>query len=152
MSGTEGRENPHERTSPRVRPWRTTARQVQEGGDLTLEATFGYDPDDPWAIRAHFRDARGGSVVWELSRELLRSGTHMPSGRGDVRLWPLYQGRRGGRVRMLLGPPGARALVDVDRAALRRWLGETYAAVPDGGEAGRIDWKAETTLLLGQGG
>lgn len=53
---------------------------------------------------------------------------------------------------MLLGPPGARALVDVDRAALRRWLGETYAAVPDGGEAGRIDWKAETTLLLGQGG
>ncbi|MEU6944699.1 SsgA family sporulation/cell division regulator [Streptomyces sp. NPDC046316] len=134
--------------APPVRAWHTTARQVQGGIGLPVEATFHYDPDDPWAVRIAFRLPLGSIVEWTFSRELLSSGTRVLSGGGDVRLWPLRLGGREGRVRMRLGPVGAFAVVDVDRAGLRNWLGETYAAVPEGEEAGRIDWEAETSQLF----
>ncbi|MFJ3582023.1 SsgA family sporulation/cell division regulator [Streptomyces sp. NPDC090127] len=136
--------------APAVRSWHTTAQQVQGGIDLPVDATFDYDPDDPWAVRVTFRAPLGRVVVWTLSRELLRSGARVLSGAGDVRLWPLRGGGREGRVRMRLGPAGAFAVVDVDRERLRTWLAETYVAVPDGSEAARIDWAAETPHLFGQ--
>ncbi|MEV0000460.1 SsgA family sporulation/cell division regulator [Streptomyces sp. NPDC050848] len=113
-----------------------------------MEATFGYDPDDPWAVRACFREPLGRLVAWDLSRELLRSGTYGLSGEGEVRLWPLRSGGRHEYVRMRLGRDGACALVDVDRADLRSWLRETYDVVPDGYEADRIDWKTERARLF----
>ncbi|WP_434403112.1 SsgA family sporulation/cell division regulator [Streptomyces sp. NBC_01353] len=90
---------------PRVRPWCTTVRQIHDGVNVLLEATFGYDPDDPWAVQACFRDPLGRLVAWNLSRELLRSGTYGLSGEGEVRLWPLRSG--GGYVRMRLGREAA---------------------------------------------
>ncbi|MCT4351867.1 SsgA family sporulation/cell division regulator [Streptomyces sp. Je 1-79] len=144
----------HDSTQPPPAPapppvgWHTTARQVHGGIGLSVEASFHYDPDDPWAVRITFRPPLGDCVVWTFSRELLRSGTRVLSGEGDVRLWPLRRGGRDGRVRIRLGPAGAFAVVDVDRAGLRSWLGATYAAVPEGGEAARIDWAAETPQLF----
>lgn len=118
------------------------------GFGLPIEATFHYDPDDPWAVRIAFRPPLGGSADWIFSRELLRSGTRVLSGAGDVRLWPLRCGGREGRVRMRLGVGGAFATVDIDRAGLRSWLAETYVAVAAGEEAARIDWAAEISWLL----
>ncbi|MET9378576.1 SsgA family sporulation/cell division regulator [Streptomyces sp. NPDC003035] len=142
----------HETTPPPparpVRSWHTTARQVQGTTGLPIEATFHYDPDDPWAVRIAFRLPLGRVVDWTLSRELLRSGTRVLSGEGDVRLWPLRCGGREGRVRMRLGPAEAFAVVDIDRSGLRSWLGETYVAVPEGEESARIDWAAETSQLF----
>ncbi|MFD9031042.1 SsgA family sporulation/cell division regulator [Streptomyces sp. NPDC059567] len=134
--------------APPVRSWHTAARQLQGGIGLPVEATFHYDPDDPWAVRVTFRLPPGRLVDWTFSRELLRSGTRVLSGEGDIRLWPLRCGGREGRVRMRLGPAGAFAVVDVDRAGLRSWLGETYVAVPEGAEAARIVWAAETSQLF----
>jgi hypothetical protein len=144
--------NRHETTqrppAPPVRSWSTTARQIQGEIGLAVEATFHYDPDDPWAIRVAFRLSLGRVVDWTFSRELLRSGTRVLSGEGDVRLWPLRCGGREGRVRMRLGSAEAFAVVDIDRAGLRSWLNETYDAVPAGSEAARIDWAAETGQLF----
>ncbi|MFF5428139.1 MULTISPECIES: SsgA family sporulation/cell division regulator [unclassified Streptomyces] len=131
-----------------VAPWNITARQVRGESDLPVETTFHYDPDDPWAVRVTFRLSLGRVVDWTFSRDLLRSGTRVLSGEGDVRLWPLRCGGREGRVRLRLGQAGAYAMVDVDRAGLRDWLATTYAAVPEGEEAARIDWAAETSRLL----
>ncbi|MFD3531912.1 SsgA family sporulation/cell division regulator [Streptomyces sp. NPDC058664] len=134
--------------APLARPWHTTVRQVHGAAGLPVEATFHYDPDDPWAVRIVFRLALDRAVTWIFSRELLHSGTRVLSGEGDVRLWPLRGGGRDGRVRMRLGDAGAFAVVDVDRAGLRNWLGETYAAVPEGEEVARIDWAAEIPQLF----
>ncbi|MET9434969.1 SsgA family sporulation/cell division regulator [Streptomyces sp. NPDC006551] len=150
MSEPNRPETAERQLTPPVRSWHTTARQVQEGVDLSIAAAFDYDPDDPWAVRVSFRLPLGRVVVWTFSRDLLRSGTRVLSGEGDVRLWPLRCGGREGRVRMRLGAAGAFALVDVDRAGLRDWLGETYAAVPEGSEGGRIDWEAETPHFFAQ--
>ncbi|MEU9859228.1 SsgA family sporulation/cell division regulator [Streptomyces sp. NPDC047971] len=141
--------NPHETAQPSpTRSWHTTVRQVHGGISLPVGATFHYDPGDPWAVRVTFRRPQGRAVEWTFSRELLRSGTRVLSGEGDVRLWPLRRGGREGRVRMRLGPVGAFAVVDIDRAGLRNWLGGTYAAVAEGEEADRIDWAAETSQLF----
>jgi hypothetical protein len=141
-------DNPQPPPTPPVRSWHTTVRQVRGGLGLPVDATFHYDRADPWAVRVTFRLPLDRVVDWTFSRELLRSGTRVLSGEGDVRLWPLRRGGREGRVRTRLGTAGAFAVVDVDRAGLRRWLGETYVAVPEGAEAARIDWPAETSLLL----
>ncbi|MGW6566390.1 SsgA family sporulation/cell division regulator [Streptomyces sp. NPDC054975] len=148
MSESSRHETAPRPPAPPVRSWHTTALHVQEGIDLPVAATFHYDPDDPWAVRVTFRPPLGMVVVWTLSRELLRSGCRVMTGEGDVRLWPLRCGGSEGRVRMRLGPAGAHAVVDIDRERLRAWLGETYAAVPDGSEAARIDWAAETSRLF----
>ncbi|WP_329112714.1 SsgA family sporulation/cell division regulator [Streptomyces sp. NBC_01353] len=148
MSESSRHETTQPPPAPLVRSLHTTARQVQGGIGLPVDATFHYDPDDPWAVRVTFRLPPGKVVDWTFSRELLRSGTRVLSGEGDVRLWPLRCGGREGRVRMRLGPARVFAVVDVDRAGLRSWLGETYVAVPEGGEAARISWAAETPLLF----
>ncbi|MER7953684.1 SsgA family sporulation/cell division regulator [Streptomyces sp. NPDC096030] len=148
MSESSRHETAQPPPAPQVRSWRTTARRIHGGIGLPVEATFHYDPDDPWAVRIAFRPPLGETVDWTFSRELLRSGTRVLSGEGDVRLCPLRRGGREGRVRMRLGPVELFAVVDVDRAGLRRWLGETYSAVPEGEEAARIVWAAETSSLF----
>ncbi|QES04240.1 SsgA family sporulation/cell division regulator [Streptomyces venezuelae] len=148
MSDSSRHETSRPTAAAPVRAWHTTARQVHDGMGLPVPATFHYDPDDPWAVHIVFRLPPGRVVDWVFSRDLLRSGTRVLSGEGDVRLWPLRDGGREGRVHLRLGQAGAFALVDVDRAGLRSWLAETYEAVPEGTEAARIDWAAETSQLF----
>ncbi|WP_328885505.1 SsgA family sporulation/cell division regulator [Streptomyces sp. NBC_00316] len=148
MSESSRHETAQPPPAPPVESWRTTARQAEGGVGLSVEATFHYDPDDPWAVRIIFGPPLGRGVAWTFSRELLRSGVRVLSGEGDVRLWPLRCGGREGCVRMRLDSAGAVAVVDVDRAGLRSWLGETYVAVPGGSEAARIDWAAEASHLF----
>ncbi|MEK9521022.1 SsgA family sporulation/cell division regulator [Streptomyces sp. NPDC087908] len=131
-----------------VRSWRTTARQLRGRFGRPVETVFRYDPDDPWAVRTTFRLPLGVEIEWTFSRELLRSGTRVLSGEGDIRLCPVRTGGKEGVVRMRLGPVEAFAAVDVDRAGLRNWLAETYAAVAEGEEAARIDWAAEFAQLF----
>ncbi|MFC9793289.1 SsgA family sporulation/cell division regulator [Streptomyces sp. NPDC127584] len=134
--------------SPTARSWHTTARQLNGRFGRPVDTVFRYDPDDPWAIRATFLLPPGGGIEWTFSRELLRSGTRVLSGEGDIRLCPVRTGGKEGVVRMRLGPVAAFAAVDVDRAGLRSWLAETYAVVADGEEASRIDWAAESSQLF----
>lgn len=131
---------------PPVGSWRTTGLRVHADLEIPMELVFSYDPADPWAVRVSFEQP-GEPVEWVLSRELLRTGIRTACGTGDVRLWPLRRGGRGGRLRIRLGGTGLPVLVDVDRWALRAWLSATYRAVPAGTEAERIDWAAEAAHI-----
>ncbi|MFI8828558.1 SsgA family sporulation/cell division regulator [Streptomyces sp. NPDC053431] len=132
--------------APPVGPWRTTGRRVYADLEFPIEVTFSYDPDDPWAVRVSFGQM-DRSVDWTLSRELLHTGIRTSCGEGDVQLWPLRVGGRGGTLRIRLGGTGVPVLVDIDRTALRRWLAATFRTVPAGTEETRIDWAAEAAHI-----
>ncbi|MFE5297933.1 SsgA family sporulation/cell division regulator [Streptomyces sp. NPDC056632] len=136
----------HTAAAPPAGPWRTTGRRVYADLEFPIEVTFSYDPDDPWAVRVSFGEI-GRTVDWTLSREMLHTGTRASCGEGDVQLWPLRAGGRAGRLRIRLGGTGVPVMVDVDRAALRRWLSTTFDTVPAGTEVERIDWAAEATHI-----
>ncbi|MFF2852144.1 SsgA family sporulation/cell division regulator [Streptomyces sp. NPDC058001] len=112
----------------------TRARLITpERQERDLMVTLRYDADDPLAVHVVFpvevsRD--GTEVVWTFGRELLETGLRIPTGCGDVHIWPC------GRARTVLEvhAPDGMALVQFDEAALRRFLVRTYALVPAGQE------------------
>ncbi|MFG2307722.1 SsgA family sporulation/cell division regulator [Streptomyces sp. NPDC048566] len=80
-----------------------------------------YDPEsDPPQVRITLP----GPKEWVFSRELLEQGLRVPSGSGDVRVWPC------GRVQAVLefhSPKGV-AVVQMDTKVLIRFLRRTYTA------------------------
>ncbi|MET8505774.1 SsgA family sporulation/cell division regulator [Streptomyces sp. NPDC004787] len=138
---------PDDRAAALVEPWRTSGRrQVNADLEIPIDVTFSYDPGDPWAVRVSFAHL-GLTTDWTLSRELLRTGIRTSCGLGDVQLWPVRRGGRGGRLRIRLGGTGSPVLVDVDRRALRAWLASTFEVVPPGTEPDHVDWTAELRRL-----
>ncbi|MFC5801899.1 SsgA family sporulation/cell division regulator [Streptomyces formicae] len=113
-----------------------------------VDATFCYDVDDPFVVRAEFRPMHDSSVTWDLGRDLLDSGTKDTAGAGEVRVWPLLADRGDNSVFLRIGPPRASALFEIDLSGLRAWLRRTYLHVPRGSEADRIDWGALARRLL----
>ena len=57
------------------------------GQSLVLEATLGYDVQDPYAVTTTFRTDQC-EVPWTFARELLTRGLTSPVGEGDVHVWP----------------------------------------------------------------
>ncbi|MFJ6567748.1 SsgA family sporulation/cell division regulator [Streptomyces sp. NPDC091292] len=99
--------------------------------DLTV--TLRYDADDPLAVQVVFPvevSPNDTEVIWTFGRELLEKGLRIPTGCGDVHIWPC------GRARTVLEvhAPEGMALVQFDEAVLRRFLRRTYTAVPAGQE------------------
>ncbi|MEU3481751.1 SsgA family sporulation/cell division regulator [Streptomyces sp. NPDC033753] len=82
------------------------------------------------------------------SRELLQSGLHLPSGEGDVRVWPPCRCNNRPDVRLLLGAGTGTVLLDVPVRPLSEWLIRTWEAVPPGMESAWIDWDAILGKLL----
>ncbi|MFJ2217476.1 SsgA family sporulation/cell division regulator [Streptomyces sp. NPDC101062] len=113
----------------------------------TVPVTLRYDGADPLALRIVFppevsQDRDRGEVVWAFARDLLDSGLRMPSGDGDVQVWPC------GRAQTVVefhSPDGV-AVVQFDSAALRRFLKRSYAMVPAGQERHDIEPGTATEL------
>ncbi|MGW6063090.1 SsgA family sporulation/cell division regulator [Streptomyces sp. NPDC055189] len=122
-----------------------------EGRERTLPVTLRYAFADPLAVQITFPSEAsldGAEVTWIFARKLLEEGLRAPAGGGDVRIWPC------GRARTVLefhAPQGV-ALVQFDRAVLRRFLGRTYAVVGAGREAAGLGLDRDLDRLLGGAG
>ncbi len=117
---------------------------------LPVRADLRYDVSDPYAVQMSFHtssQSRGDVVQWTFARQLLSSGVAAPSGEGDVKVWP-STGSGPDVVCLALSSPSGRALFEVPLVDLVQFLGETYEAVPSGGESAHVDVDAELALLL----
>ncbi|MFE4371254.1 SsgA family sporulation/cell division regulator [Streptomyces sp. NPDC056835] len=112
-----------------------------------VSVTLRYDGADPLAIRIVFPpevSLDDDEVVWAFARDLLESGLRLPSGEGDVQIWPC------GRAQVVLefhSPDGV-AVVQLDTAPLRRFLNSSYTMVPVGQERHDIEVETELSKLL----
>lgn len=119
-----------------------------EGHERALSVTLRYVAADPLAVQIVFppeASLDGAEVTWIFARRLLEEGLRAPAGGGDVQIWPC------GRARTVLefhAPQGA-ALVQFDRAVLRRFLLRTFAVVGPGREAAGLGLDQDLARLLG---
>ncbi|MGW7437953.1 SsgA family sporulation/cell division regulator [Streptomyces sp. NPDC054849] len=92
----------------------------------TIPVALRFAPAEPLAVRIVFPaglSPEGTDNEWVFPRALLEAGLQVPTGTGDVRIWPC------GRVQAIVefhSPDGV-AVVQFDIAALRRFLRRTYA-------------------------
>ncbi|MFJ2111642.1 SsgA family sporulation/cell division regulator [Streptomyces sp. NPDC087850] len=133
---------------PPVLEQSATARLITDAPHpRTVSVTLRYDGTDPLAMRIVFPpelSADRGEVIWAFARDLLESGLRLPSGYGDVQVWPC------GRAQTVLefhSPDGV-AMVQFDSAPLRRFLRNSYAVVPAGEERHDIEVETELSKLL----
>jgi Streptomyces sporulation and cell division protein, SsgA len=119
-----------------------------DGTFLPIEAAFGYDPLDPFAVRAEFRiDEADEPVVWVFARDLISQGLAGPAGQGDVAVWPSQSG--GAQVVCLsLTSPAGQALLECRRADMEAFLNQTLATVPAGDESNHFDLDTPIERLL----
>lgn len=96
-----------------------------------------YDRSDPLVVHASFRTGSQTAVDWELSRHLLSEGLIRPAGIGDVHVRPFASDPT--KVQLELSSPSGWALFTTCARALDDFLRRTYAAVPPGTEAARLD-------------
>jgi hypothetical protein len=106
-------------------------------------ATLTYHSSEPFSVRASFSVAGAAVVHWILARDLLREGVALPTGLGDVRIFPgddgfLVELRSDNGCAFLYGPIDP--LVD--------FVGRIYALVPDGAEQEHFSIEAELQRLL----
>jgi hypothetical protein len=114
---------------------------------LTMSVTLRYDSADPLAVRIVFPaevSLNGKPVTWAFARDLLEVGLHMPSGGGDVQIWPCGRAQT---VLELHAPDGV-ALVQFDTAVLLRFLTRSYAVVGRGTEQRAFDLERRLAALL----
>lgn len=117
--------------------------------DRVIPATLIYQCDDPLAARLAFPSSAtldGEEVVWTFARDLLAAGLRMPSGEGDVLVWPC--GRR--RTMIELSSPVGVALLQLDTEDVQDFLTRSYTAVPPGEEDRFLDLDADLAALLGE--
>ena len=108
-----------------------------------MHAELRYLCDDPFAVQMLLSIEQSPAICWILSRDLLVTGAAMPSGVGDVQLYPTYDGviielRSGVYVVALLA-----YAPDV-----AEFIARTLAVVPVGAELDRYDIEGELALLL----
>ena len=117
---------------------------------LPVRADLRYDVSDPYAVQISFytgAETHSDVVQWTFARQLLSQGVAAPSGAGDVQVWPSPD-TGSPLVWLSLSSPSGRALFEVPLADLVQFLGQTYEAVPTGGESVHVDIDAELALLL----
>lgn len=121
------------------------------GEATTLNASFSYTSDDPYAVRVSFHVGLDSPVSWVFARELLSAGLKGPQGLGDVRVWPsapAKPGIPGTDLNVELLSPYGRAEFTVPISKLGDFLRRTYAVVPAGQESLYVDVDAGVAELL----
>lgn len=121
---------------------------TRDGRERALPVTLRYVAADPLAVQIVFppeASLDGAEVTWIFARQLLEEGLRAPAGGGDVHIWPC------GRARTVLEfhAPQGLALVQFDRAVLRRFLLRAYAVVGAGRETEELGLDQDLDRLLG---
>jgi hypothetical protein len=117
------------------------------GRPLTFISSFGYDPQDPYAVSLTFH-IPGGDVHWVMARSLLTRGIDEPTGEGDVRLRPTLGADGRALVSMDFHSPEGRLVVEARTSDVYRFLARTWAVVPPGAEGDNVDLDALVEELL----
>lgn len=94
-----------------------------------VASSLSYRSSDPFVVRATFTIPGARPVEWVLARDLLREGVVLPSGIGDVRLFPGDQG-----LLLELRSHQGRAFLYGAIDPIVDFVQRIYALVPDGTE------------------
>jgi hypothetical protein len=108
------------------------------GQSMQLDAALGYQPDDPYAVTVTFRTP-GGDVVWTFARDLLSCGLTVPTGEGDVHVWPCLSSEGRAVIIIELRSPDGELLVQAPAPEIIAFVDRTVALVPVGTESSRFD-------------
>lgn len=117
---------------------------VSGNTEESVTATLVYRAAEPFLVRASFALAGSRSVDWVLSRELLREGVAMPSGLGDVRLYPGDEG-----LLLELRSNSGRAFLYGKIEPMIEFVRNIYTLVPDGLEHEHFSIDAELANVVG---
>ncbi|MGK5632742.1 SsgA family sporulation/cell division regulator [Streptomyces sp. URMC 123] len=116
---------------------------------VRVPARLTYRTDDPYAVHITFHIGSPTPVDWAFARELLAEGLRRPSGRGDVRIWPVRAAAGGGTLCVALSSPEGEALLETAAAPVAAWLERTLRVVPPGREHERMSLDGVLDELLG---
>lgn len=112
-----------------------------------IEASFGYDASDPYAVWITFHSATG-DVRWAVCRSLIASGLTEPVGEGDVQLWPSIDDDGCAVVMFEFCSPDGELVAHARTVDLYAFLSRTRNAVPFGHEADHLDVDTMITRLI----
>jgi hypothetical protein len=115
-----------------------TIELVALADDLPVRSRWSYDGAEPFTIAVSFQTDDDTWVEWVFARELLVNGLVGSAGIGDVRLRPR---RTSGRtvLELEISSPEGRALLELEREAVQRFLEATIKIVPLGEESDHFD-------------
>ncbi|NYD42120.1 SsgA family sporulation/cell division regulator [Nocardioides panaciterrulae] len=119
-----------------------------KGRGVELVASFGYDPEDPFAVWITFPSAQG-DIRWAMCRQTLLKGLTDPAGAGDLEMWPSIDHEGRAVVVLEFRSPAGRLVAQAHTHEVYRFLTRTLAVVPLGTESDQLDVDAMLTGLLG---
>ena len=108
-----------------------------------VHAELRYYRDDPFAVQLLLSIERSPAICWTFSRDLLITGATMPSGVGDVQVYPTHDGVI---IELRSGTSGVALLAYAPDIA--RFIDRTLAVVPIDAELDCYDIEGELLLLL----
>jgi len=119
-------------------------RMTLISGDAPVDvaAELFYTSHDPLAVHMGLAVEGSPAVEWVFARDLLREGLTLPSGAGDIHVFPVPQGV----VIDLLSPHGTARLL-ADARELAGFVDEMYETVADGDEGPYMDLDHELASL-----
>jgi hypothetical protein len=109
---------------------------------VDVAAELFYTTHDPMAVHMGLAVDGSPALEWGLSRDLLRDGLTIPTGFGDIHIFPVPQGV----VIDLLSPHGTARLL-ADTRELAGFVDDMYETVADGDESPYLDLDHELAFL-----
>ena len=107
-----------------------------------VHAELRYCCDDPFAVQMLLSIDQSPAICWILSRDLLITGAAMPSGVGDVQVYPTHDGVI---IELRSGASGAALLAYAPDVA--EFIDRTLAVVPLDAELDHYDIDGELALV-----
>src|SRR5664279_2827649 len=107
-----------------------------------VHAELRYYCDDPFAVQMVLSIEQSPAICWTFSRDLLVSGATMPSGVGDVQVYPTHDGVI---IELRSGNAGVALLAYAPDLAL--FIDRALAVVPIAAELNCYDIEGELLLL-----
>ena len=115
---------------------------VLHGQPAPVVTRWTYTAEDPFAVTLGVRARSDRFVEWLVARDLVVDALHGATGCGDVRMSPQHvQGYD--IVEIEIRASDGRAVLEVDRDLLTRFVDASIALVPLGEEAEHVDIDAE---------
>jgi len=115
---------------------------ISGGTPIDVAAELHYSTEDPFAVHMGLSIDDAPSVEWVFARDLLRDGVAVPTGSGDIHIFPVPAGV----IIDLLSPSGSARLV-ADAEDLARFVGDIFEAVAEGDESGYLDLDGEIAFI-----